>query len=164
MLAFLCVCLTTLQWGASIPPEAMMHFPLCFRFSPCFQKIFLTLRKILNFTLFPIFIRQNFWWLFLVIDTTNFEFSVPFPPCFAKTFYFPPTFTNFPPVFDKFTCFYMLCVYFVSPLLWPWCIYASHNARTGRPCLQYPRSSKVIKKLLAYQREKKQQILLIKFG
>ena len=26
-------------------------------------------------------------------------------------------------------------VFFVSPyILWPWCIYASHNARTGRPC------------------------------
>jgi len=30
--------------------------------------------------------------------------------------------------------FTYLYVYFVSPLLWPWCIYASHNARTGRPC------------------------------
>ena len=30
----------------------------------------------------------------------------------------------------------MLYVYFVSPLLWPWCIYASPNARTGRPCQQ----------------------------
>jgi len=28
----------------------------------------------------------------------------------------------------------MLSVYFVSSLLWPWCIYASPNARTGRPC------------------------------
>jgi len=25
----------------------------------------------------------------------------------------------------------MLSVILVSPLLWPWCIYASHNARTG---------------------------------
>ena len=25
-------------------------------------------------------------------------------------------------------------MYFVSPPLWPWCIYASPNARTGRPC------------------------------
>jgi len=25
---------------------------------------------------------------------------------------------------------YFTCI---SPLLWPWCIYASPNARTGRP-------------------------------
>jgi len=23
---------------------------------------------------------------------------------------------------------------FSIPLVWPWCIYASHNARTGRLC------------------------------
>jgi len=27
----------------------------------------------------------------------------------------------------------MLHVLFVSPLVSPWCIYASHNARIGRP-------------------------------
>ena len=26
-------------------------------------------------------------------------------------------------------------MFFVSPLVWPWCIYASHNAHTGRPCM-----------------------------
>ena len=36
---------------------------------------------------------------------------------------------NFLPDFVKCTCFYILYVYFVSPLLLPWCIYASHNAR-----------------------------------
>jgi len=26
---------------------------------------------------------------------------------------------------------------FSFPLVWPWCISASHNARTGRPCMQW---------------------------
>jgi len=53
---------------------------------------------------------------------------------FRENYYFPTTLKNFPPVFEKFTCFlHTLCV-FRSPLLWPWCIYASPNARTGRPC------------------------------
>src|SRR6218665_1105639 len=42
--------------------------------------------------------------------------SVPFP-LFSETFYFPFYFYKFSPTFEKFTCFYMLCVHFVSPLL-----------------------------------------------
>ena len=42
--------------------------------------------------------------------------------------------TNFPPCFRQihllFT--YFTCIF--PPLLWPWCIYASPNTRTGRPC------------------------------
>src|SRR6218665_68575 len=33
------------QAGASIPPETMMHFPLCFRFPPYFRKIFVLSEK-----------------------------------------------------------------------------------------------------------------------
>ena len=56
------------------------------------------------------------------------------PPLFRQNYSFPlPTFINFSPVFGKFTCFlHTLCV-FRFPLLLPWCIYTSHNARTGRP-------------------------------
>ena len=55
-----------------------------------------------------------------------------FPPVSRKLL-FPPTLTNVPSVFKKFTCFlHTLCV-FRFPPLWPWCIYASPNARTGRP-------------------------------
>ena len=56
-------------------------------------------------------------------------------PLFRENYYFPLYFYKFP-VFGKFIFFYILSVYFVSPLLWPWCIYASHNAITGRPCTQ----------------------------
>ena len=76
--------------------------------------------------------------LFLVINRKFrippiFPVSVHFPPV-SRKFIFPPTLKNVPPVFEKFTCSYILYVHFVSLLLWPWCIYASPNARTGRPC------------------------------
>jgi len=36
----------------------------------------------------------------------------------------------------KFTCFFHTLSVFRFPLIWPpWCIYTSHNARTGRPWL-----------------------------
>ena len=63
---------------------------------------------------------------------TYFPVSVHVPPI-SGNFSFPRLCQNFPPDFVKFTCFYILYVYFVSPILLPWCIYASHNARTGRP-------------------------------
>src|SRR6218665_306059 len=42
-----------LHAGASIPPEAMMHFPPCFRFLPLFSKNFLTFWKISKILPFP---------------------------------------------------------------------------------------------------------------
>jgi len=109
------------------PPEAMMHFPPCFRFSPYFQKIFRlwTIFKILNVTFsekvfdfhppeFLIFFSHrpkisNFLPIFPV--------SVYFP-LFRENYYFPPTLTNFPPVFEKFTCFlHTLCVFRFLPTL-----------------------------------------------
>ncbi len=88
----------------------MMHFPPVSDFHPYFRKILRLCGKFTKFYLFPkkfpIFIRQNFWW---------------------------PALTNFPPVFGKFiSVLHALRVIFF-PLLWPWCIYASPNARTGRP-------------------------------
>src|SRR6218665_3883375 len=54
-------------------------------------------------------------------------------PLFRENFYFPPTFQNFPPTFQnvpsglqKFTCFYILYVYFVSP-------YYDHDAFMHHP-------------------------------
>ena len=103
--------------GASIPPEAMMHFSPCFRFPPLFSINFQT---------------QS--------STTNVEFPPNFPgfstfPSVSRKLLFPPTFKNFPSCFQKihllFT--YFMCISF-SPLLWPWwCICASPNARTKRP-------------------------------
>ena len=85
------------------------------------------------------FNAENFWWLFLVIDH---KFRIPpilpvlvhFPPDSRKLLFLP-YFSTFPPCFRKI---HQLFTYFmcISPLLWPWCIYASPNARTGRPWVQ----------------------------
>ena len=65
--------------GASIPSEAMMQFPPCFK-SPPISEIFIRLRrKFSRFYLLreqiSIFIHKNFWWPFLVIDH-KFEISL----------------------------------------------------------------------------------------
>ena len=58
-----------------------------------------------------------------------------FPPVSRKLLFphllwqiFLPCFTQIHLLFTYFTCISF------PPLLWPWCIYASPNARTGRPC------------------------------
>src|SRR6218665_2900637 len=61
-----------LDAGASIPPEAMMHFPLCFRFPHIFEKISESEENFQNVT-------------FLVIDH-----KLRITPCF-------PCFGTFPP-------------------------------------------------------------------
>ena len=110
---------------------------------PYFLKIFGLWGQFSQFYLFPknflIFIRWNFWWPFFKSSTTNFEFP-PYFPCFSifptlfRKNYYSPYFDKFPPVLDKFICFLHTLRVFRVPLLWPWCIYASPNARTGRPC------------------------------
>ena len=75
-------------------------------------------------------------WPFLVIDHKFWIF-----PLFSLFQYISPLIIIVPLLyFYKFPLFlknsrlftYFVCISF--PLLWPWCIYASHNARTGRPC------------------------------
>jgi len=109
--------------GRPSPLRPWCIFPPLFQISPYFRKK-----------------SDN---LFLVIDH-KFRLSPLFFPCFSKfhplfreNCYFLPTFTNFPTVLEKFTCFLhtFSCILF-PPLLWPWCIYASPNARTGRPWLR----------------------------
>ena len=67
----------TLEAGASIPPETMMHFPPVSDFPP-------------QFYLFPknflILIRQNFWWLFF----SHRPQISKFPPIFAVSLHFHP--------------------------------------------------------------------------
>ena len=96
-----------------------MHFPLCFKFPPYFREIFRLWRKFSQFCLFPknflIFIRRNFWWPF---------------------FNYRPQISNFPLFYTNSPAFYVLYVYFVSPLLSPWCICASPNARR-EPSIKY---------------------------
>jgi len=41
-------------------------------------------------------------------------------PLFRENYYFPPTLKKCPPVLQKFTFFYILYVYFVFPLIWPY--------------------------------------------
>jgi len=111
----------------------------CFRFPPPISvKIFRLRGKFSQFHLFPqnfpIFIHQNFL-PFLsstrrlpILNFPLFPLFQDIPPISQKFYYFPLLF-QIPPDFVKFTYFlHTLCV-FVSPLLWPWCIYASHNAR-----------------------------------
>jgi len=105
--------------GASFPSETMMHFPPLFQIPPYFRKMFRLSGKLSQFYLFPknflIFIRRNFWWLFLVI---NHKFRIPpiFPvsvhfPLFRKKYYFPLLLQIFPTSFKQihrlftyFTC------------------------------------------------------------
>src|SRR6218665_1145156 len=106
------------------PPEAMMHIPSLFQISPHifekfsdseenFQNVIFS-RKISPFSSAKI--SDD---LFLVINRKFrippiFPVSVHFPPV-SRKFIFPPTLKNVPPVFEKFTCSYILSVHFVFP-------------------------------------------------
>jgi len=104
-------------WGNDAFPS-VSDFPL-------FPKIFQTLWEIFPISPFPkeisISIRQNFWWLFLVIDSKflislYFRSFSTFPPIWGKLL-FPPTFSNFSPApwFRKIYVFYIPYAFFVSP-------------------------------------------------
>ena len=84
-----------------------MHFPLFHISSPHFRK-FQSLGKFS-----PILAK---WYI---------------SPCFRKFSIFPCV-AKFPSDFVQFTCFKRALCVFCFPLLWPWCIYASYSARTGR--------------------------------
>src|SRR6218665_1820682 len=106
----------------------MMHFPSCFRFPP-FSKKLKNLCKISKILPFP----EKFFHFHPPKFLTTFSFShrpqisnlppifsisVHFPPSFAKIIIPPrPTFTNFPSVFEKFTCFLHAFCVFRFPLL-----------------------------------------------
>ena len=71
-----------------------------------------------------------------------FPVLVHFPPDSQKCIISPSTFQNFPPVSQKFNNFLHTLRVFCPPyILWPWCIYASPNTRTGRP---WKRGSQVL--------------------
>jgi len=130
--------------GRPFPLRPWCIFPPCFRFPPIFDK-FSDCGKFPKCHLFPkncrfssAKISDDFFSNRPQISNSpsSFHVLVHFP-YFPKIIIspFPPYFHKFPPVSEKFTCFlHTLCV-FRFPLLWPWCIYASPNARTGRPCL-----------------------------
>ena len=123
------------------PPEVIMHFPPVSDF-PLFSKKnsdsvenfqnFTFSRKISRFSSAKIsddlfFSRRpqilNFPLFFL------FQYIF---PCFVKIIF--PLLFKISPCFRKIHLLfkYFMCISF-PPLLWPWCIYASPNARTGCP-------------------------------
>src|SRR6218665_4016079 len=103
----------TVLTGASIPPEAMMHFPPCFRFPPLFSKNCLTFWKIYKMLPFPekisYFHPPKFLTTFFLVIDHKFRISPLFyyisPPPIRENLLCPPTFQNFPPVFEKFNSF-----------------------------------------------------------
>ena len=95
---------------------------------PYFRQIFRHCGKFSKFYLiqknFLIFIRQNFWWPFLVIDhkfriSPYFSCFSTFPLCFTKIIIllFPPYFEKFPPCFRKI---HLLFTYFMCILFPPY--------------------------------------------
>ena len=94
--------------GASIPPEAMMHFPPVSDFPPVFEKIFDFLENFKNFT-FPEKISHfhppKFLTTFILVINHKFRIFTAFPPLNRENLLFPPTFLNFPPVFEKFNSY-----------------------------------------------------------
>jgi len=60
---------------------------------------------------------------------------ITYSPYFQKIYKCSPyfkNFFNFPPIFFHVSC-YLIIYVFCFPLFWPWCIYSSCFARTGRP-------------------------------
>ena len=96
-------------------------FPPVSDFPPYSKNISNSVDKFPQFDLFQqifsIFILQNFWRPFLshgpyILDFPYFACFTTFPPWFAKIYYFPPTFQNFPLFSKNSTAFYILYVYF----------------------------------------------------
>ena len=113
-----------------LPKGAMMHFPPVSHFS-LFPKNFQT-----SWEMFPILpFPKKFISLFIRQFPLSSAKQYICPSCFGTTFIIPPYFFKFPPDFVQFTCFFTYFACFRFPLIRPWCIYASHNARTGRPCV-----------------------------
>src|SRR6218665_3403778 len=97
--------------GASIPPEAMTHFPPEFQiFPPVFEIFFDSVENFQSFT----FSRQNFRFSSAKISDDLFFSHRPkisnFPPILAllvhfppdsRKLLFPPYFSKFPPLFSK---------------------------------------------------------------
>ena len=122
------------------PPEAMMHFHPVSGFSPNSEKLSASVDNFYNF----IFSQQIFQ--FSSANVSG-DFFSHWAPLLRENYYFPITVANVPLDFVKFACFlHKFCV-FRFPLVWPWCIYASHNSRTGRLWSLYDRLLRIIKTL-----------------
>ena len=146
--------------GASIPPEAMMHFPSVSYF-PLFSKEFSdSVENFPNFTkTFAIFIRQNFWWPFLFSPqpqiSSLFSLFQYISPLFRENYSFLPTF-KIPPRFRKIYVFFTYFVFFFSPscltmmhLCITQCTYWSPllltSIKSGRPIQELSMPNKTVK-------------------
>src|SRR6218665_1699629 len=94
------------------PPEPMMHLPL-FQISPLFQKIFQSMSKKFQISIFRekfLFYPPKFLMTFFYSLTQNSNFTLflrtihTFPLCFGNN-NFPPYFSKCTPVFVQFLCF-----------------------------------------------------------
>jgi|SRR6218665_3606964 len=117
-----CAVVKSCEPGASIPPEAMMHFPPVSDFPLISKKIVKSMETFSNFTfsqkLFDFHPPKFLMSYFFVID---YKQILNFPPIFAvsvhfllfrENYYFP-YFSKFPPEFVKFMFFtYFMCFSF----------------------------------------------------
>jgi len=116
-----------------------MHFPPVSD-SPYFRRNFQTSKNFPNFTFSEInfrFSSANFFCHRLQIcNFPYFRCFSTFPPISEKFVF--PYFCKFPPDFINLRAFtYFTCFSFLPTLtMMHLCMYASHNARTGRPCIK----------------------------
>src|SRR6218665_639225 len=90
----------------------MIHFPLFQIFPSVSEKFFRLHGKFPNFTYSRKILRFS---SAKISDDPLFSLFHYISPLIRKKILFPPAFKTFPPAFVKFTCFYMLSVYFVPP-------------------------------------------------
>jgi len=126
-----CVCMWVGHGRGVHSPWGNDAFPLCFRFPPCFRKMFSVRGKFPKFYLFlknfSIFIHQNFWWSFLVI---NHKFRI--SPLFSLFQYISLSISTklfFPPYFYKFPlCFQQIYLFFTYFMCFSFPTYFYHDA------------------------------------
>jgi len=124
------------------PPEPMMHLPL-FQISPLFQKIFQSMSKKFQISIFrekflfyPPKFLMTFFIHWLKIRTSPY-FSALFThfPSVSEIINFPPTFQNVLLFSFNFCVFPSFRWFFFPPSFdHDACIYTSYNTCTGRPC------------------------------
>ena len=121
-----------------------MHFPPYFRFPPLFQKKCRTFWNIFPILPFPDkfldFHPPKFLMTFFLVIDHKFRIFPLFSlfqyisTLFRENYSFPLLLQIFPLCFRQIHLLFTYFTLIFSPLLWPWCIYASPNARTGRLC------------------------------
>ena len=127
--------------GVPVPLRQNVAFPSVSDFHPISEKVFKLMENFHNFTVSEEISRFSSAKISDDLFFSHRQQIWNFPPIFVVSVHFPyfwkiiisPYFYKFPSDFVKFTCFLHTFCVFRFPLLWPWCIYASHNAHIGRP-------------------------------